>query len=162
MTRRELLSSLLVSGVTSAGILSAETTTLPSFPGTPFHPYARCLPDYLRGLAKKAVERRNAALAGLVSQAAIDARRQWVRATLWKLIGGVPERSPLNARTTGSFEREGYRVDKVIYESRPGLFVSADVYIPKHGSGPFPGVLSRAAITRRPRPIRTTSAAARD
>jgi dienelactone hydrolase len=135
------LSSLLVSGVTSAGILSAETTTLPSFPGTPFHPYARCLPDYLRGLAKKAVERRNAALAGLVSQAAIDARRQWVRATLWKLIGGVPERSPLNARTTGSFEREGYRVDKVIYESRPGLFVSADVYIPKHGSGPFPGVL---------------------
>ena len=141
MTRRELLSSLLVSGVTSAAAFSAETTTLPSFPGTAFHPYPRCLPDYLTSLAKKAVERRDAALKALVSPAAIDARRQWVRATLWKLIGGVPERTALNARITGSFERQGYRVDKVIYESQPGLFISANVYIPKNGSGPFPGVL---------------------
>src|SRR3984957_2558502 len=141
MTRRELLSSLLVSGVTSAAAFSAETTTLPSFPGTPFHAYPRCLPDYLSGLARKAVEKRNAALMALTSPAAIDARRQWVRATLWKLIGGIPERTALNARITGSFQREGYRVDKVIYESRPGLFISANVYIPKNGSGPFPGVL---------------------
>src|SRR6202451_2679570 len=111
MTRRELLSSLLVSGVTSAAAFSAETTTLPPFPETPFHPYPSCLPDYLSSLAKKAVERRDAALKALVSPAAIDARRQWVRATLWKLIGGVPERTALNARITGSFEREGYRVD---------------------------------------------------
>jgi len=141
MTRREVLASLLVSGVTSTRVLSAATTALPRFPGTPFHPYPRCLPDYLRGLAKKAVEKRNAALGKLVSPAAIDARQKWVRATLWKLIGGVPERTPLNARTTGSFEREGYRVEKVIYESQPGLFVPANVYIPKKGSGPFPAVL---------------------
>jgi dienelactone hydrolase len=64
-----------------------------------------------------------------------------VRATLWKLIGGMPERTPLNARTTGSFERDGYRLEKVIYESRPSLFVSANLYIPRKGAGPFPAVL---------------------
>ena len=124
MTRRELFSSLLVSGVTSRFAFSAETTELPHFPGTPFRPYPRCLPDYLRGLAKKAVEKRNAALGKLVSPAAIDARQKWVRETLWKLIGRMPERTPLNARTTGSFEREGYRVEKVIYESQAGALHS--------------------------------------
>src|ERR1700689_4215186 len=141
MTRRELFSSLLVSGGTSRIAFSAETTALPHFPGTPFHPYPRCLPDYLRGLAKKAVEKRNAALVKLVSPVAVDARQKWVRETLWKLIGGLPDRTPLNARTTGSFEREHYRVDKVIYESRPNLFVAANLYVPKQGNGPFPAVL---------------------
>ena len=87
------------------------------------------------------MEKRNAELAKLVSPGAIDARRRWVRETLWKLIGGMPERTPLNARTTGSFEREKHRVEKVIYESRPNLFVSANLYIPKSGDGPFPAVL---------------------
>src|SRR5690348_10198347 len=138
MTRRELLSSLLLSGITGPAVFPAERQP---FPGTPFHPYSRCLPDYLRSLARQAVEKRNAELAKLVSPAAIDARRTWVRETLWKLIGGMPERTPLNARTRGSLEREAYKVDKVIYESRPGLFVSANLYIPKRSSGPFPGVL---------------------
>jgi dienelactone hydrolase len=71
----------------------------------------------------------------------VRARQKWVRSTLWRLIGGEPERTPLNARTTGSFERDRYRVEKVVYESRPGLFVSANLYIPKQGAGPFPAVL---------------------
>jgi dienelactone hydrolase len=112
----------------------------PPFPGARFHQYSRCLPDYLRHLAKDAVVKREAALAKLVSPEAVHARQKWVRATLWKLIGGEPERTPLNARTTGSFERDRYRVEKVVYESRPGLFVSANLYIPKQGGGPFPAV----------------------
>ena len=57
------------------------------------------------------------------------------------MIGGLPERTELNARTTGTLEREHYRVDKVIYESRPGFTVSANLYVPKQGQAPFPGVL---------------------
>ena len=91
MTRRELFSSFLLAGALRA----AEQAP---FPGTPFHAYSRCLPDYLRGLAKQAVEKRDAELAKLVTQAAIDARQKWARETLWKLIGGMPERTALNAR----------------------------------------------------------------
>ena len=141
ITRRNVLSSLILSGLTNSAAFSGAAKGLPAFPGTRFHAYSRCLPDYLRDLAKKAVEKRNAELAKLVTPAAIEARRKWVRETLWKLIGGMPERTPLNARTTGSFERENHRVDKVIYESRPNLFVSANLYVPKSGDGPFPAVL---------------------
>src|SRR5260370_41421641 len=117
MTRRELFSLLAATAARGEG-----------FPGTPYHRYSRCLPDYLRGLAKHAAEKRQAAIARLVSPGAIEARQKWVQATLWKLIGGMPERTPLNATTTGSFERDGYRVDNIIYESRPELFISANLY----------------------------------
>jgi dienelactone hydrolase len=147
MTRRELFSSFLVSGAAGALAFPARSAAQASFPGTPFHAYSRCLPDYLRGLAKQAVEKRDAELAKLVTQAAIDARQNWVRETLWKLIGGMPERTALNARTTGSLEREHYRVDKVIYESQPNLFVSANLYVPKQGDGPFPAVLFQMGHT---------------
>jgi pimeloyl-ACP methyl ester carboxylesterase len=60
---------------------------------------------------------------------------------LWSLIGGTLERTPLSARVTGAFERDAYRVEKIIYEGRPSLFVSANLYVPKRGSGPFPAVL---------------------
>jgi dienelactone hydrolase len=131
------LAAVAVTGFTRRAAFSQRAV----FPGTPFHQYSRCLPDYLRGLAKKAVLKRDSEIAKLVSPAAVEARQKWVRATLWKLIGGMPERTALNARTTGSFEREGYRIEKIIYESRPGLFVSANLYIPKTGREPFPAVL---------------------
>ena len=134
------MSSFLITGGANA-LTSVARAADEAFPGTPFHNYSRCLPDYLRGLAKKAVEKRDAELAKLVTPAAIEARQKWVRETLWRLIGGMPERTPLNARTTGSLERDRYKVEKVVYESRPGLYVSANLYIPRNGSGPFPAVL---------------------
>ena len=140
-TRRNLLGSVLFSGAVSGISAYGATKGLPPFPGTPFHPYSRCLPDYLRNLAKKAVERRNAELAKLTSPAAIVARQTWVRETLWKLIGGTEERTPLNARTTGKLEKEKFRIEKVVYESRPNLFVTANLYVPGSGDGPFPAVL---------------------
>ncbi len=141
MTRRELFSSFLLTGAASTVTFVGRAADQAPLPGTPFHAYSRCLPDYLRGLAKRAVEKRDAELAKLVTPAAIEARQKWARETLWKLIGGMPERTPLNARTTGSFERERYRVEKVIYESRPGLLISANLYVPRQGNGPFPAVL---------------------
>lgn len=111
------------------------------FPGVAYRNYPGCLPGYLRGLAAAALAKRDAALARLTTPAAIHQRQKWTRATLIELIGGLPERTELNARTVGSTEHDDYRLEKVIYESRPGFYVSACVYIPKKGSAPFPGVL---------------------
>jgi cephalosporin-C deacetylase-like acetyl esterase len=70
------------------------------------------------------------------------ARQQYVRETLVDMMGGLPERTPLNARVVGAIERDGYRVEKVIYESRPEFYVTANVYVPTRGEGPFPALLS--------------------
>lgn len=129
MTRRELLAAAVLAPALK---LSGETK---------FRRYAKCLPDYLNMLAAQSSAKRNAALAQLTTPAAIQARQRFIRQTLWSLIGGEPDRTPLNPRTVGTLDRQGYRVDKVIYESRPNLFISANLYVPKQGDGPFPAVL---------------------
>ncbi len=55
-------------------------------------------------------------------------------------IGGFPERTPLNARVVRHLQGDGYRVENVIFESRPQHHVTANLYLPE-GDGPFPGVI---------------------
>src|ERR1019366_5304897 len=106
-----------------------------------FHLYARCLPDYLAGLARQAYQRREAALALLKTPEDVRARQQWVRKPLWQLIGGEPERTPLLVHQTGAFARDGYRVQLLAYESRPGVRIPANLYLPDGAQPPFPAGL---------------------
>jgi Acetyl xylan esterase (AXE1) len=58
------------------------------------------------------------------------------------LIGGLPiERTPLDARVTGTIRMEGYRIDKLVFESLPGIHVTAVVYVPDGPSRRRPAVL---------------------
>jgi dienelactone hydrolase len=139
MTRRELLGVVALSPGFSTGLKAlgaAQATSL-----TRFRNYSRCLPDYLGVLAKAAATKRDAELNKLTSHASVEARQKWVRETLWEVVGGRPERTPLNPRTTGTLQRAGYRINKVVYESRPNLFIPANLYVPEQGQGPFPAVL---------------------
>ncbi|GIX06347.1 MAG: xylan esterase [Candidatus Poribacteria bacterium] len=71
------------------------------------------------------------------------AYQQSVREKFLRMIGGLPqERTPLNPRTVGVLEYEDYRIEKVIYESRPEFYVTANVYVPKTGTPPYPAILS--------------------
>lgn len=58
-------------------------------------------------------------------------------------IGGFPERTPLNAKSTGVVQREGYRVEKILYESRPQHYVSGTLFLPQSDefTAPYPAVL---------------------
>jgi dienelactone hydrolase len=58
------------------------------------------------------------------------------------VIGGLPDRrTPLNARIVDTVRMDGYRIEKVIFESVPGLHVTALVYVPDAPAGPKPAVL---------------------
>src|SRR6516162_8620765 len=135
-TRREIL-ALTATGALLKRSAVAQTTD----PRGLYRDYARCLPDFLSDLAEAAYKLRNTEIARLTTSEAIRARQQWVRETFWKLVGGMTERSPLNPRTVGSFDRAGYRLEKVVYESQPGLHVAANLYIPTTDRPPYPGVL---------------------
>lgn len=52
-----------------------------------------------------------------------------------------PRKTPLNAVITGVIERPKYRIEKVLFESRPGCPVTANLYIPNKLDGPAPGVV---------------------
>ena len=53
-----------------------------------------------------------------------------LRRVMTDAIGGFPERTPLNVRTTGSFARPGCRVEKVVFESQPRHHVTAYLLLP--------------------------------
>src|SRR5689334_21991715 len=136
LTRRELLQ--YAGAGTLAGCLRAAPADGPS---VRYRDYSRCLPDYLRSLVERAYEARNAEIAKLTTPEAIRERQQWATRTFWKIVGGMPERTPLKARTVGAFEREGYRLEKIVYESQPEFYISANLYVPTTGRPPYPGIL---------------------
>jgi len=127
MTRRHLLQ------LAAAGAAAASQI--------PYREYSRCLPDFLSVLAVEGYERRKRALARITTPGAARRRAAWARETFWRLIGERPRDTPLRARVVGGFQRDGYRVEKVVYESRPNYFISANLYLPEGGRPPYPGVL---------------------
>ena len=54
----------------------------------------------------------------------------------------MPEKTPLNAVIHGKIDREDYTVEKVFFASRPGHYVSGNLYRPKGKTGRLPAVLS--------------------
>ena len=75
-----------------------------------------------------------------------------VRQTILSLLGGLPDYSgPLNPRTTGTIQGEGYAIEKVIFESLPGFYVTANLYRPNQ-PGRYPGILLQAGHTQEGKP----------
>jgi len=64
-----------------------------------------------------------------------------VQAKIRRCFGPEPERTPLNARVTGVVERDAYSIEKIIFESRPGFPVTANLYLPNDRTSPVPGVV---------------------
>lgn len=97
---------------------------------------------YLEQLALEQIARRDSAVAQITTRAGWDERRAYVRETFVKMLGGLPgERAPLNIRRTGTLDRAAYRVEKIIFESLPGMYVTGNLYIPQTGKPPYPAVL---------------------
>lgn len=100
------------------------------------------LASYLNGQVDEAAEKARARRAALESPADFTAWQEANRAAFLDLIGGLPnERGPLNPRVVGELARDGYSVRKIIFESLPEFYVTANLYVPTTGMGPFPAVL---------------------
>lgn len=53
----------------------------------------------------------------------------------------LPARTPLRAEITGTLDRPGFRIEKVVFQSRPGLYVTGNFYVPKDTPLPAPTIL---------------------
>jgi len=69
-------------------------------------------------------------------------RQALVKEKLLKLVGPFPEKTPLNARITGVLYKDGYRVEKIVYESMPNFYVTGCLFIPDKINGKVPAVLN--------------------
>jgi cephalosporin-C deacetylase-like acetyl esterase len=100
------------------------------------------LTSYLNAIGKRQLEERARAIAGIKTREQAEQRKKVVREKILRLIGDLPDyRGPLNVKQYPTLDRGDYRIEKITYESLPGFYVTANVYVPSRGSGPFPAIL---------------------
>jgi cephalosporin-C deacetylase-like acetyl esterase len=135
--RRLFFAALLAAGTATA--FAADDLTVLK-PGPKETPPRKLLHTHLLAECQKHFDARKAEVEKLKTPEEIAARQKVLREKFVAALGGFPEKTPLNAKTVGTLKRDGYRIEKVIYESRPEHHVTANLYIPE-GNGPFPGVV---------------------
>jgi cephalosporin-C deacetylase-like acetyl esterase len=99
---------------------------------------------YDRLLAGMEAERRrqlDAEIAKLKTPDDVRAYQKAVRARLAQVLGDFPERTPLRARIVGRFDLPKVTVEKIVFESQPDYYVTANLYIPRRRPLPAPGIL---------------------
>jgi cephalosporin-C deacetylase-like acetyl esterase len=95
---------------------------------------------FMQAEAQKHFDARRKLVAALNTPEEIRRRQADLHAKFLEAIGPLPPKTPLNAKVVGALQGPGFRVEKIIYESRPEHHVTANLYVPD-GKGPFPGVL---------------------
>ena len=110
---------------------------------TPIDP----LLHWMDQIAQRELQARQDTMAKIHTVADAEKRKQYVRSKLIELMGGLPDyHGPLNARITGRIQAEGYVIEKLIFESLPGIYVTANVYRPSQ-PGRYPGILFQSGHT---------------
>jgi cephalosporin-C deacetylase-like acetyl esterase len=124
----------------AAAFLSAQTPSpaSPQRPAPPARPDPNSpaniggteLTNYLDDIAAKETAARRATITAITTRAQAEARQREVRKKILTLIGGLPEKTPLNAKSLGTTQAEGFRIEKILYESQPNFPVTALLYLP--------------------------------
>src|SRR5260221_1414559 len=109
--------------------------------------FPRMAQEYFVAQVRQSERASLQALAALKTKSDAEAHVRSLRDKIRLCFGPFPEKTPLNARITGAVERDRYRIEKVIFESRPGFLVAANLYIPKDRGLPLPGVVGTCGHT---------------
>jgi hypothetical protein len=115
--------------------------------------------QWMDRIAQEHLDRREKAIAEIRTVADAERRKKVVREKLLEILGGLPDyHGPLHPRITGRIPHESYTIEKVIFESLPGFFVTANLYRPSQ-PGRYPGILLQAGHTQegKPEPQRLAS-----
>ena len=97
-----------------------------------------------RYLAARAAELEREFLPGINSAADFEKHSPSLRADLLDMLGlkPMPERTPLKATITGKLEQPGYSIEKLHFQSLPGLYVTANLYRPTRAANErYPAIL---------------------
>lgn len=92
-------------------------------------------------LALQSLAKRKEAISRLRTQSDWTARQQLVREKLHKSAGPFPEKTPLRPVITERIENEGYSIEKLYFESIPGVKVTAAFFIPKGKNKILPTII---------------------
>src|SRR5262245_36910092 len=108
---------------------------------TPLNRFPRMVQEFFVDRVRQIERNSLAAKAALKTKADAEQYVRDVQEKIRQCFGPEPERTLLNAKVTGAIERDGYKIEKVIFESRPAFYVTANLYVPTNRKDPLPGVV---------------------
>lgn len=96
--------------------------------------------DYFRAETRALGER---SLREIATLADWQKRKDNFRQQLFEMLSldPLPSKSDLKATVTGKIDHPEFTIEKLHYQSRPGLYVTANVYVPKNLTQPAPAIL---------------------
>ncbi len=97
--------------------------------------------DYFGDIADAAFAQRRSELDAVQDAAGFDLYREKMRNIYTECVGPFPEKSPLNVKYYGTVDCGDYDLSRITYESLPGYLVTANLYVPKTHSVPYPLML---------------------
>jgi dienelactone hydrolase len=97
--------------------------------------------NHLNGQAEHYYKLRDQEITRLKTKSDWLKRQQVVKNKLKELIGDFPKKEALNPEITGVVQKDGYRIEKVVYESVPGFYEDGCLYVPNKINGKIPAIL---------------------
>jgi len=100
----------------------------------------RMIAEYFRVETQKL---QDACLTEALNSADWSTQREQYRRQLLEMLGldPLPPRTDLQATVTGRVEHEEFLVERLHFQSQPGLYVTANLYLPRNLQGRAPAVL---------------------
>lgn len=100
----------------------------------------RMLDAYFRGQVQQISD---ASLADVKTKEDLEKKRPEMRRQFLEMMGlwPLPRRTDLKATVTGKTETDHFTIEKLHFQSSPGLYVTANLYVPKNLTKPAPTVL---------------------
>ncbi len=140
-TFRTIFVSLLILAVQAATAQKPDELDVIRKKWMEFSDYSDKLYHHLSAEAFRLLDRESFLLKRVTTRQQWVARQEQKRKDMWVSLGPFASKTPLNPRITGVIQKDGFRVENVIYESLPGYFVTASLFIPDNVSTPAPAIL---------------------
>lgn len=147
-SRREWmqLASLSALGISLPESLLAQSSTAKTAAVTasglaPLNRFPRMMQDWLMDRIGEAEAMGETRRAKLKTREDAEGYVKDVRERISSCFGPLPEKTPLKPRITAVHERDGFRIENLIYESRPEYLVTGNVYVPKGEGTKKPAVV---------------------
>jgi dienelactone hydrolase len=123
----------------SSGYGEAYGNTFGKFPSTATKG-DRMIADYLH-LETQRLARQS--LATITSKDDWQLQKDLFRRQMFEMLSldPMPSRTDLKATVTGTLDHADFTVEKLHFQSRPGLYVTANVYVPRGATKPLPAIL---------------------
>lgn len=146
-SRRQILKAggLGALGVTFSDWLAVSDAMAAAASGKPalepLNRFPRMVQEYFVRRVRAVERAANKVRAELKTKADAEAYVRSVQQRIDQSFGPWPDKTPLRPRVTGVVERDAYRIENIVFESRPNFLVTGNLYVPKSSRKKMPGVV---------------------